>query len=181
MLRTMFSRRDRHCRLGNPRDEGVGSRRLLRLPPEVRMVDPSSDPRDATLDRRPSRDILLVEDDDAVCAAMRDTLEEEGYRVHTCVHGLDALARLASGPRPHLILVDLRMPVMDGWTFMSELKARPELAAIPAVAITAAGMRVLHSAPVCAGYLIKPLDRSLLLETVALCLSRATPRLRPAI
>jgi two-component system chemotaxis response regulator CheY len=140
------------------------------------MVDPSSHPGRARLDQRPSKEILVVEDDAAVCDAVREALEEEGYRVRTAVHGQDALDALTASPRPDLILVDMLMPVMDGWAFMEELKARTELCAIPVVATTAGGLRVLHSAPVCAGYLTKPLDRSKLLETIARLLSRTPPR-----
>jgi CheY-like chemotaxis protein len=136
------------------------------------MIDPSSsEPGSATL----PREILVIEDDPCHGDVVRETLEEEGYRVQLAVHGRDALARLAAGPLPDVILLDLLMPVMDGWAFMANLKARAELSTIPVVATTAAGLDVLFSAPVCAGYLTKPLQRSQLLETIARCLSRVPP------
>ena len=122
---------------------------------------------------------LVVEDDADHRATVRDILEEEGYRVDIAVHGGDALARVLAGPQPDLIVLDLVMPVMDGWAFMAELKARPALAAIPVVVISQGGEDVLNSAPVSAGYLAKPLDRSRLLETITNCLWRRQRQSEP--
>jgi CheY-like chemotaxis protein len=110
--------------------------------------------------------LLVVEDDQDHRDLVREVLEEQGYRVETAVHGRDALGRLLAGTRPDLILLDLRMPEMDGWAFMAEVKARAELAKIPVIVTSQAGERVLNSAPVSAGYLAKPIDRSRLLQTV---------------
>ena len=129
------------------------------------MVQPASIPSS-------ERALLVVEDDPDHRDAVREALEEEGYRVQTAAHGGDALQLLIEGLRPGVVLLDLRMPVMDGWTFMAELKARPELARIPVIVTSQAGERVLNTAPVAAGYLRKPLDRTRLLQTVARCLSR---------
>jgi CheY-like chemotaxis protein len=118
------------------------------------------------------RDILVVEDDPEHCEAVRDLLEEEGYRVRAAGDGRDALERLLAGPPPDLILLDLRLPKMDGWAFMAELKARPDLARIPVVVTSQGGAHLLNTAPVSAGYLEKPLDRSRLLQTIETCLLR---------
>ena len=114
----------------------------------------------------------MVEDDPDHREAVREVLEEEGYLVRVAAHGREALEQVLRGPAPDLILLDLQMPVMDGWTFISELKARPDLAAIPVVVTSQGGDRVLNAAPVSAGYLAKPLDRSRLVQTIARCLSR---------
>jgi CheY-like chemotaxis protein len=117
--------------------------------------------------------VLVIDDDLDLRATVRDILEEEGgFSVETASNGREALERLDAGPPPDLILLDLVMPVMNGWAFMAELKARPTLAPIPVVAISGSGDNVLNSAPVCAGYLSKPVGVSLLLETVARCLAR---------
>ncbi len=92
------------------------------------------------------------------------------------VNGRVALDRLLRDPLPDLMLVDLLMPVMDGWQLVAELKARPALAAIPVVMMSGAGDRVLVSAPVSAGYLVKPLDAARLLETLAVCVARREHR-----
>ena len=145
------------------------------------MLDPS--PSGAGNTPPPQRfspnEILVIEDDPGHCDIVRETLEEEGYSVQTAGHGAEALARLRSGPPPDLILLDLLMPVMDGWAFMAELKAPPELSAIPVVATTAGGLDVLFSAPVCSGYLTKPLERVHMLETIERSLSRAQARRTP--
>jgi CheY-like chemotaxis protein len=124
----------------------------------------------------PPRWLMVVEDDPDHRETVREVLEEEGYRVDTAVHGRDALGRLSSfqsaGPLPDLILLDLLMPVMDGWDFMNELKQQPALASIPVLVTSCVGDRVLTSAPVAAGYLSKPLSRSRLLETISCCLWR---------
>lgn len=140
------------------------------------MLDPA--PRDPD-DAPPARDsawILVVDDDDDDREAVRSVLVEGGYRVEVDVHGGDALARLDDVSPPSLIVLDLRMPVMDGWAFMTKLKARAALAAIPVVVLSAAGEKALYSAPVSAGYLAKPLDRAQLLQTVSACLWRAQER-----
>jgi CheY-like chemotaxis protein len=141
---------------------------------------PLLDPEDTPLaPRARAVGLLVVEDDADHREVMRDVLEDEGYRVDTAIHGRAALSRLASGPPPDLILLDLMMPEMDGWEFMAALKARPDWASIPVVVTSQGGSRVLSSAPVSAGYLAKPLDRSQLLQTVACCLWRRRDRETP--
>jgi CheY-like chemotaxis protein len=120
--------------------------------------------------------LLIVDDDKDHRETVREVLEEQGYRVETAVHGRDALNRLLDGARPDLILLDLWMPEMDGWAFMAELKAREDLAGIPVVVTSQAGERVINSAPVSAGYLNKPLDRSRLLEIIDCLLWRRRRR-----
>ena len=135
-------------------------------------------PPDAALDRgektqRKSLSVLLVvEDDPDHRNIIREILEDEGYQIATASHGGEALHYLLHGPRPDLILLDLVMPEMDGWAFVSELRKSPTLADILVVVITQGGNRVLSSAPVSAGYLSKPLDRRKLLETIENCLWR---------
>lgn len=120
--------------------------------------------------------LLVVEDDPDHRDIVREVLEEEGYQVEVAAHGRDALDRLLTGQAPDLILLDLHMPVMNGWTFMSELRAHPHLATIPVVVTTQGGARALNAAPVSAGYLTKPLERSRLLETIECCLLRRAAR-----
>jgi CheY-like chemotaxis protein len=112
--------------------------------------------------------LLVVEDDDDHRETLREVLQDEGYRVETAVHGRDALGRLSAPPLPDLILLDLRMPELDGWGLMAELNARPKLASIPVVVTSQVGDRVPHSAAT--RYISKPLDRTRLLQTVSSCL-----------
>jgi CheY-like chemotaxis protein len=87
-----------------------------------------------------SKRILLVDDDEALRDAIAESLELEGHRVECAVHGRDALAKLNAGSRPDVILLDLMMPVMDGWQFRAAQLAHPDYASIPVVVVTAAGI-----------------------------------------
>jgi CheY-like chemotaxis protein len=89
--------------------------------------------------RRPPGVILLVEDDLAIHDSLGESLEQSGYLVITAVDGREALALLRSGVRPSAILLDLMMPVMDGWDFRQEQRRDPTLRDIPVVVITASG------------------------------------------
>jgi len=102
-------------------------------------------------------------------------LEDAGYCICAAEHGRAALDLLSAGLAPALILLDLLMPVMDGWSFVAELKKDPVLKSIPVVVTTQAGKRVLSSAPVSAGYLDKPISQERLLQTVARCLLKKRP------
>lgn len=144
---------------------------------EMRMVDRISlDSHAAPSQPAAPPCLMIVEDDHDHREVVREVLEEQGYRVETAVHGRDALGRLLAGTRPDLILLDLRMPEMDGWAFMAEMKARAELANIPVVVTSQAGEKVINSAPVSAGYLNKPIDRARLLEIIDCLLWRQRHR-----
>lgn len=75
--------------------------------------------------------VLVVEDDDDVRDMMVELLEAGGYTALIARHGEEALAQLRAGQRPCIILLDLMMPVMDGWTFCDEVQKDPALAGIP--------------------------------------------------
>jgi len=82
--------------------------------------------------------LLLVEDDEDIRESLTAALEERGYPVEVAENGLEALDKLRSGCRPAVILLDLMLPVMDGWAFRSELLQDPELAGIPVIVLSAA-------------------------------------------
>jgi CheY-like chemotaxis protein len=111
-------------------------------------------------------DVMVVEDDHAIREALRELLEDEGYRVTQASNGAEALARLRED-RPGLILLDLMMPVMDGWEFRNAIQRDPQLSSIPvvilsadhAVAQRAGSLRVQ-------GWLSKPFQLDQLLRTV---------------
>jgi CheY-like chemotaxis protein len=109
--------------------------------------------------------VLVVDDDDAVCNALRGVLHEAGYTVATARNGEAALV-LLNAVTPDILVVDLMMPVMDGWGLVARLRADPRLRAIPVVVMTAGGTSVLARAPVAAGYLAKPLKLVQLLQTL---------------
>ena len=83
------------------------------------------------------RRILLVEDDPDIRISLQSILAEEGFEVVACSNGRDALASLGTMTAPDLIILDLMMPVMDGWQFRIQQKNDPALAQIPVIAISA--------------------------------------------
>jgi CheY-like chemotaxis protein len=87
--------------------------------------------------------LLLVEDDDTLRESLRETLEEYGFSVDEAEHGKAALEYLRSHPSPCLVLLDLMMPVMNGWEFMAALQCEPGIS-MPRVVVTSA---VADSAP----------------------------------
>lgn len=114
-----------------------------------------------------SRTILVVEDDAAIRDALTQILEDEGYRVDGAANGREALAYLQSQPAPCLILLDLMMPVMNGWQFRSEQRADPALAAIPVVVLSAdGGVQQKAEAIDAIGYFKKPLALAPLLDLI---------------
>jgi len=86
----------------------------------------------------PTGRILLVEDDDALREALREVLVDEGYRVDCVANGREALEHLNRGAAaPDLIVLDLVMPVMDGWAFRDAQRLSPPLASIPTMVLSA--------------------------------------------
>lgn len=83
--------------------------------------------------------IMIVDDDPDIRETLSLLLEAEGHEVVCTANGQEALDRLREGVRPCLILLDLMMPVMDGFQFRAEQRRDAVLAPIPVVAITAAG------------------------------------------
>ena len=81
-------------------------------------------------------DILVVDDDAGVRARLRTTLERKGWSVAEAFNGEDALAKVMHGP-PRAVLLDLNMPVMDGFTFLHALREKPGCADIPVVVFSA--------------------------------------------
>ena len=117
-----------------------------------------------------SRPILLVEDDADIRGMIAQLLELEGYEVLVSANGMDGLQilREREGPaRPGLILLDLMMPVMNGWQFRAEQARDPALDRIPVVVMSGDG-RVTERAPQvrAASFLKKPVDLEVLLETI---------------
>jgi CheY-like chemotaxis protein len=108
--------------------------------------------------------ILVVEDDDDIRDSLKELLEEEGYQVDTAPNGEQALAKLQDQELPQLILLDLMMPVMDGWQFQKELRRIPSYAAVPIIVISAS--KFSREPLNAAAFIPKPLDAGVLLETI---------------
>src|SRR5262249_41128684 len=69
--------------------------------------------------------------------ALAELLEDEEYQVLLAANGKEALELVANGPRPDVILLDVMMPVMDGWHFLSARLKHPELVEVPIIIISA--------------------------------------------
>src|SRR5262245_27414520 len=109
--------------------------------------------------------VLIVEDDHDVRELFAESLEEAGYRVATACDGRDALAHLRApgAEKPAVILLDLMMPVMDGWALREELLRDEELKRIPIVVMTASR----NFGDVGSEVLLKPFELNELIDTVA--------------
>ena len=84
--------------------------------------------------------VLLVDDDVSLLEASADLLELDGYTVATATDGRAALDQLRRGLRPCVIVLDLMMPVMNGWDFRREQLQDADLKDIPVIVVTAAGL-----------------------------------------
>jgi two-component system, cell cycle response regulator DivK len=112
--------------------------------------------------------VLLVEDNEVNRYLAQYVLEQGGFRVRCAGDGSEAL-RLAQAERPDLILMDLRMPVLDGYETTRRLKADPALATIPVVALSAQAMpqeRERALAAGCVAHIEKPIDPALFAQQV---------------
>ena len=124
------------------------------------------------------RAVLLIEDDPDIREAIGDVLEEEGYTVAMADTGREGLDQLrGSDPLPDVILLDLMMPVMDGWEFRRAQQQHPTWGAIPVIVLSAAGNTQERAASIGAsGCLRKPLDIDELLTLLQQVMPRSTER-----
>jgi two-component system cell cycle response regulator DivK len=112
--------------------------------------------------------ILIVEDNEDNRDMLSRRLIRKGYEVEVAVNGLEGL-ELARAGRPDLILMDLSMPVMDGWEATRRLKACANLKQVPIIALTGHAMTDDRDKAIANGaddYVSKPLDFGILLERV---------------
>ena len=134
---------------------------------EGRGMDPTltSTPRESR--RAMAKLILIVEDDFDLAELVSEILDAAGYRTAIAANGYEALAHLQTNDYPDLILLDMMMPVMDGWKFREEQRKVPALASIPVVTVTADGDARGKAASIqAAGYVAKPITIDSLLEQV---------------
>ncbi len=117
--------------------------------------------------------ILIVEDDNELRALLSIVLREEGFEVQTCPDGQAALDRLAEAKQtrdfPSMVILDLSMPVVNGWDVAKWLNADPELDEIPVIVTSATReqgekAKALHAD----AYLVKPFTTDEILGVVEL-------------
>ena len=108
--------------------------------------------------------ILVVDDEAPIRTTIADILRDEGYTIKTASDGQEAL-QIVERIRPALVLLDMRMPVLDGWGFAQGLRARG--VAVPVLVMTAAQDARRWAAEIAAdGYLAKPFRLLDLLDAV---------------
>jgi len=90
----------------------------------------------------PGKPVLIVDDDRDIREGLQELLEAEGHSVFTATDGQDALERLATIPRPGLVLLDLMMPRMNGQAFIQRVRGDPKTADLSIVVLTAAPAQV---------------------------------------
>ena len=117
--------------------------------------------------------VLVVDDDPDILEALSEILEAEGFEIRRARNGKEALERLEPDP-PNLILLDLMMPVMDGWEFAQRMRQKPTVAGIPLIVLSAdrnVGSKAADIGAV--GHLAKPFELNDLLDMVRRSLNPA--------
>ncbi len=109
--------------------------------------------------------VLVVEDDSDIRFALEGFLQDEGFDVTTAENGMDALNKMAE-KKPGLVLLDLMMPVMNGWQFLEEKSRHKDFEKVPVLVISAVpgSPRI----PGALGFLKKPIDLNRLIDFVQL-------------
>ncbi|MFM6191908.1 MAG: response regulator [Planktothrix sp.] len=119
--------------------------------------------------------ILLVEDNEMNRDMLKRRLVRKGYEVLIAVDGAEGV-ELARSMMPNLILMDMSLPVMDGWEATRQIKADAKTGSIPVIALTAhamAGDREKCLKAGCDDYDTKPVEFPRLLEKIEICLKKA--------
>lgn len=121
----------------------------------------------------PAKTLLVVEDDNLARQGLALLLRREGYDVLQAADGKEALALLASGSDPDLILLDMLMPVLDGWHFLRQIHAEGA-PAIPTIVVTSTVLtRQWAEDHGCCGFVKKPIDPQALLGEIRPCLEES--------
>jgi signal transduction histidine kinase/DNA-binding response OmpR family regulator len=151
---------------------GKGSTFTLRMPARVRRPKTTSSGAPlsassptATVPGKMSQDVLVIDEDESVQRALAKILEPEGLNIISARTGKDGL-RLARERHPRIIILDILMPDMDGWTVLKELKQHPALAAIPVVLLTMTDDKETGFALGASAFINKPIENDQLLEAI---------------
>ena len=112
--------------------------------------------------------ILVIEDQEDNRIILRDLLTSAGFEIIEAVNGQEGVT-MAESEKPDLILMDIQLPVIDGYEATRRIKGNPSLASIPIIAVTSyalGGDEAKAMAAGCDGYITKPFSPRLLLEKV---------------
>lgn len=111
-----------------------------------------------------NKTLLLVEDDPDIRTTLKEVLELEGYSVLSAANGKEAYDLLKTSPKPCLILLDLMMPVMNGWEFLEAQQSHAKIANVPVIVVSAAGDKAKSAKA--HGFIKKPIEVDGLLEMI---------------
>jgi signal transduction histidine kinase/DNA-binding response OmpR family regulator len=147
---------------------GKGSTFTIRIPASVKEEPKAPPPAvSAQPETESSRGtVLVIDDDPQVHDLVRRYLTKEGFSVASALSGEEGL-KLAAEVHPVAITLDVMLPSIDGWSVITSLKADPALASIPVIFLTMVDQKVLGYSLGAADFLVKPVDRALLLRTIA--------------
>lgn len=91
--------------------------------------------------------ILIVDDEPLIAMALEAALTDEGYNVSTAANGRQGLDRLSEDPRPDLVLLDMMMPVMNGFAVLAQMADQPDLCSIPVIILSSLPKEAITSIP----------------------------------
>lgn len=116
--------------------------------------------------------ILVIDDEPQLLAVLKTRLESNNYEVITAVDGNDGIEKLLK-ELPDLILLDIKMPKKDGYTFVKEMRANRNVKDTPVIILTARDkMKDLFAMEGINEYIVKPFKSEELLESIAKCISK---------
>ena len=126
--------------------------------------------------------IFLVDSDLAFRRELQEILSERGYRVETADNGWQAWSYLQAHPAPALILLDLMLPVMDGWELHAAIKSHPQLCSVPTVVVSGLDRyRIEASLGDAQGYIEKPIRTAQLFDVVSRYVASPTRARTPSV
>ena len=120
-----------------------------------------------------AKKILIIDDDLTNDKILQARLQSQGYQAIIATDGDEGLLKVKS-EKPNLIILDIQMPRMNGYTFMNELKKMEHFKSIPVIVLTAhETMQPIFSLKGVKGYLVKPVNPDILFEKMKQCLGAA--------
>ena len=137
--------------------EGQGTTFTIELPAQAPQARETSSPDQLDDGAPPNHGVLIVDDDAATRELLARFMQKEGLAVRTAEDGQAGLA-LARQMRPRVILLDVTMPRMDGWSVLRELKSDPALSSIPVVMVSIIDEQNLAFTLGASDYLLKPIE-----------------------